>query len=410
VAMAVRNLQRQARPFRILGWSLFACALVSLPHDAVTTTQLAGALILSLAGALSLDLLLWAFDGAQLKKDAIVRSLQAGELLLVPALLIVLELPIALVIAVFGALVNANVAIGGSRALLVALGLIAISLGVAWLLGVTPAMPLPGEQVWVSGVTLLLVFTVALADVGFRLTQKLDDHRRQWHERLNLLQPFVPQGLVQYPPAQQRQWITVVVVDLVEFTRKSMPMPPEAVGQVLDDLLDAVVARANQCGGTLDKFMGDGALLFFCGEPGRAQAASAAVGFAQRLIAELPRLNQRWQGYGAPECLQLRLGIASGYCSIGQWGTREVRAYTMIGACVGLAERLQAVARPDSLAVCPVTARLLSSADYPAELPVHIEVAVGSVPLALSGTECTPKGFARMRVYRPSAKVHAPSV
>lgn len=403
--MAVRNLHRQARPFRVLGWSLFAVALVLLPASYLTISQLALGLLLATLGATALEWLP--------RSDVPVKRLQLFELLSVPGLLLAFGFPLPLQMAVNGALVNANVALGGRRALVRALGAIVVSLTIAAIGGARIDYPASADQVWLVGTLLLLIFTVALADIGFRLTQKLDDHRRQAQDRVAVLQPFVPQGLNQRPPEQERRWITVVMIDLVEFTARSSPLPPEVVGTVLDDLLDAVVSRANQSGGTLDKFMGDGALLFFGGQPDRAAAVRDAVRFVRQLLTDLNGLNARWQGYGVPERLQLRAGIASGYCSLGQWGTSNVRAYTMVGACVGLAERLQSVSQADALALCPVSARLLFADQHGSEdtrlcLPESFKVIVDGSTIALFAAELDLKGFARMRVYRPSAKVLAP--
>ena len=415
--MAIRNLYRQARPFRVLGWALFALVVVSLPASGLSAAQLGGALALALIGCGVLDL--WRVLQSGPVTDRQVLALQLGELLLVPLLLVLLELPWPLTVGALGALVNANVALGGVRGLLRSCVAIAAGFAFALMLPGITVLPFPVSTeslqdpngvVWFGGAVLLLVFSVALSDVGFRLTQKLDNHRRQWQERVDLLQPFVPQGLAERSPDQERRWMTVTMIDLVEFTARSSPLPPEVVGTVLDDLLDAVVQQANRAGGTLDKFMGDGALLFFAGHPTRAAAVHAASGFAVDLLRRLTVLNARWHGYGVPEPLQLRIGIASGYCSLGQWGTQEVRAYTIVGACVGLAERLQSASQADSLAMCPVSARLLWELQDEAVLqsscvPEHFSAHINDSVVEFSAEEEELRGFARMRVYRPSAKV-----
>lgn len=430
--MAVRNLYRQARPFRVLGWSLFAIVLLALPVHEIDGAQRAGGLLLAALGACALDLLrCWSTEGGALPADAMVQRLQRAEMLLVPGTLLVLQLPLPIIIAVLGALATANVALGGARALprlffafaasvsLVAMvtafygaGLPAIATSWHQLPGVA------GASDWLPGVMMLLVFTLALCNVGFLLTQKLDDHRRLWQDRLIALQPFVPHGLARrMPMAQSRCWVTVVVTDLVDFTARSTPLPPELVSMVLDDLLDAVVAQAGRQGGTLDKFMGDGALLFFMPEPNRSIGAQKAWRFSRDLLAEMPALNHRWSGFGLDEKLQLRIGLASGYCSLGECGTSDVRAYTIIGACVGLAERLQTASDADSMALCALTTRLLGMADSGAVEP-SVSRSPEQVEIRLDDDEIVEfsanyeelKGFARMRVFRPSAKVRTPLV
>lgn len=428
--MAVRNLYRQARPFRILGWSLFATAIVVLPPALISNRQLVGGLLLAGCGIVALDalrLFVRTFLGHEIC-DARVRALQHVELVVVPGLLMSLQFPFALIVAVVGALVNANVALGGRKALMFALLIGGVSVAFAWLLGAPAVQLAADDSLWLAGAGLLLVFTVALLDIGFRLTQKLDDHRKQWQERLAVLQPFVPQGLARGEPQQERRWITVVMIDLVEFTARSSPLAPEVVGTVLDDLLDTVVSKANLTGGTLDKFMGDGFLLFFAAAPDgtdgtdgtnaasntqiREKAVRSAHRFVASVLVELPTLNSRWQGFGLGEVLRIRAGVASGYCSLGQWGRSDVRAYTMVGTCVGLAERLQSVSAEDSLAMCPVSARLLmgSANAGSSGVPVMPEQFVATIhgdSWSFESSQQTLKGFARMRVYRPSDKVRA---
>ena len=412
--------------------------LLALPAHELGGAQRLTGLLLAILGAIALDVL-WLANrshllSAPLPCDVLVRRLQRVELLLIPGLLLILRLPLPLVFAVLGALVNANVALGGGQALpgvLLALAFSVSVVALALLLDgsgmdglVASVRQLPGAESaesWLPGALMLLVFTVALCNVGFRVTQKLDDHRRLWQDRLVALQPFVPHGLaLRLPDGQRRCWISVLIIDLVEFTARSSPLPPELVTMVLDDLLDAVVVRAGRRGGTLDKFMGDGALLFFLPEPNRAAGARNALGFARDLLSDISGLNNRWSGFGLPQQLQLRVGIASGYCSVGECGTSDIRAYTIIGACVGLAERLQAASSADSMALCPLTARLLledpsgiaeAPEPRPQQLPDSIEVDLedGGI-VEFSATFEALKGFARMRVFRPSAKVRTPLV
>ena len=430
-SMAVRNLYRQTRPFRVLGWCLFALVLgvvlvVSPQH--LESWQVTSGLLLALLGAVALDALKFCtkfVPGQRFDDAAVVRFLRV-ELLVVPGFLLLLQFPIALIVPVAGVLINANVALGGRRALLLSLGLCASSVGVTLCLQLAKGAPVTGPQetamailsaedtLWISGLLFLLVFTTALSEIGFRLTQKLDDHRQQWQDRFAILQPFVPQGLTDSGPAQERRWITVVMVDLVEFTTRSSPLPPEVIGTVLDDLLDEVVRKANDAGGTLDKFMGDGVLLFFSAQSGRSQAVQSALQFVLLLLREMPRLNARWQGYGVQDGLKIRSGIASGYCSVGQWGRSDVRAYTMVGSCVGLAERLQAISDENSLAVCPVSARLLleplaNSRLQTGDLPATFQLSMFGRQLLFTGSRQALKGFAQMRVYRLSDKVRRPS-
>ena len=88
--MAVRNLYRQARPFRILGWSLFATALLVLPPSILSRSQLLAGLLLALCGILALDVLRVSVGTCHSNQifDSRVKALQQVELVVVPLSLI----------------------------------------------------------------------------------------------------------------------------------------------------------------------------------------------------------------------------------------------------------------------------------------------------------------------------------
>ena len=207
--MAVRNLYRQTRPVRLLGWCFFALVLVAVfvvSPQRLESWQLTSGLILALLAAVALDALkFWTRFASRRTFDdhRVVRFLRV-ELLVVPGFLLLLQFPIALIVPVVGVLINANVALGGRRALLLSLGLCATSLCVSLCLllaknsslidiqGTSGELLAAGDTLWLWGSLFLLVFTTALSEIGFRLTQKLDDHRQQWQDRFAILQPFVP--------------------------------------------------------------------------------------------------------------------------------------------------------------------------------------------------------------------------
>ena len=366
-----------------------------------------------------------------LNRDDMVRRVQRIENACVPALLVWASLPLPVLVAVVVCLAGANVALGGGRGLWRALmhfllgALSGVLLGwllgrlfgtgVDWQLGVTPGVTntaIVSVRTWWLSLAMITAFALALSDVGFRLTQRLDSHREQLQERAALLGYFAPQGLPVGSQArtladglQARQWLTVCVIDLVAFTAASAGLAPETVAQVLDDLLDTVVEEANHNGGTLDKFTGDGALLFFA-DADRAQGVESAVNFTNSLLAKLPVLNDSWHSYGLLNPLAMRAGVAAGYCSLGQCGTRDVRAYTLVGPSVALAERLQVACRSNAALLCSVSARLLRRAR--GQLPDKFVVDMrAGYSLTLEASMLEPKGFSRVRAYHASAKVHS---
>ena len=432
--MAVRNLYRQARPFRYLGYLLLAAVVALLPASDVEAWARALVLGCCALGPVLVDLVVR--RATRVSCDDLVRRIQRIENLLAPAVLAAGALPLPVLIAVVVCLAGANVSLAGGRGLRKAmldfvLGfLLGLSLGglIAWQVGDSIALWLdsaPSLRTWWLSILMITAFALALSDVGFRSAQRLDSHREQLQERTQLLGYFVPPGLpagtqqlAMVAGLQARQWLTVCVVDLVAFTSASAGLAPETVAQVLDDLLDTVVDEANQSRGTLDKFTGDGALLFFASAD-RVCGVESAVAFANALLARLPALNGKWHSYGLLAPLAMRIGIAAGYCSLGQCGTRDVRAYTLVGPSVAMAERLQAASDPNTWLLCPVSARLLfdarahiktiggaaPNAEMPIEFAVRLRNTRAGPALDLQQVTLELKGFSNVRVFRRSAKV-----
>ena len=131
--------------------------------------------------------------------------------------------------------------------------------------------------------------------------------------------------------AGERREVTVLFVDLRDYTRFSERHPPEDVVAMLNRFFTIVVGVVADEGGWVNKFEGDAAMCLF-GAPqdqpdhaGRALAAAAAI----------PRELQQAEG-----SLRARIGVATGEVIAGFIGTPERFEYTVIGDVVNLASRL----------------------------------------------------------------------
>ena len=138
--------------------------------------------------------------------------------------------------------------------------------------------------------------------------------------------------------ALHRREICYVVVDLRGFTAFTDAAEPEEVEAMLHDFHAAMGTLVTQYEGTLDRFAGDGILIFFndpfpTSEPTR-RAAAMALAMQDRFLP----LRTRWakQGYD----LDLGVGIAFGFATLGAFGYEHRWDYTAIGSVVNLAARL----------------------------------------------------------------------
>ena len=100
---------------------------------------------------------------------------------------------------------------------------------------------------------------------------------------------------------------------------------------------------ALEYGATIDKFIGDAIMLFF-GDPetkGAREDATACVTMAIAMQQRMRDLQAEWRERGQEHVFQLRIGINTGYCTVGNFGSDERVDYTIIGNEVNLASRLQ---------------------------------------------------------------------
>src|SRR5262249_18471633 len=106
-------------------------------------------------------------------------------------------------------------------------------------------------------------------------------------------------------------------------------------------------------GGTIDKFVGDAMLIFF-GDPeskGDAQDAKACLRMASDMQHRIAELNVKWRNAGVENPFRVRMGINTGYCNVGNFGSADRMDYTIIGAEANLAARLQSIAEPGRIVI-----------------------------------------------------------
>jgi class 3 adenylate cyclase len=138
--------------------------------------------------------------------------------------------------------------------------------------------------------------------------------------------------------APHRREISYVFVDLRGFTAFTDHAEPEEVEAVLRDYQAAMGAVVSEYEGTLDRFAGDGILVFFndplpITEPGKRAAAMALA-----MQTRFAPLRDRWLKLGHD--LGLGIGIAQGYATLGAFGYEGRWDYSAIGTVVNLASRL----------------------------------------------------------------------
>ena len=183
-----------------------------------------------------------------------------------------------------------------------------------------------------------------------------------------------------------RKNLTIFLSDIVKFTDLADTLEPERLAAVINTYLSEMSAIAVECGGTIDKFIGDAVLIFF-GDPeteGEQEDALKCAEMAIRMMKRVGELNKHWKKLGVVDGLKVRMGISTGFCTVGNFGSDLRLDYTVLGSPVNLAARLQTTADHNSILIDEYTKDLINS---------HVN--------SKYIDDITPKGFARpIPVYR----------
>ncbi len=148
-----------------------------------------------------------------------------------------------------------------------------------------------------------------------------------------------------------RKKLTIFFSDIVNFTATTESMEAEDLSTLLNSYLDNMSIIANRYEGTIDKFIGDAIMVFF-GDPvytSDRDHALRAVRMAMDMLDRLAALREEWMHMGIERPFHARIGINTGFCTIGNFGSESKMDYTIIGNNVNLASRYEAAAQPDTI-------------------------------------------------------------
>lgn len=146
-----------------------------------------------------------------------------------------------------------------------------------------------------------------------------------------------------------RKPLTILFTDIVGFTARSENMSQQELSNWLNHYLDEMSKLILEYEGTLDKFIGDGIMVFF-GDPKTEGANADAVRCIQLAIA----MQKKAEELG----VEVRVGINSGSCTVGNFGSSKRMEYTIIGRAVNLASRLEHAGSPGRVLVSDNTMEL----------------------------------------------------
>ena len=149
----------------------------------------------------------------------------------------------------------------------------------------------------------------------------------------------------------RRKKLTIFFSDIKNFTSTSEGLQPEDLTKYLNEYFSEMTAIALKYGATIDKYIGDAMMVFF-GDPesqGEREDARACVEMALMMQERMRDLQKKWRDQGFADPFQVRIGINTGYCNVGNFGSDQRLTYTIIGGEVNVAQRLEANAEANGI-------------------------------------------------------------
>jgi class 3 adenylate cyclase/HAMP domain-containing protein len=159
-----------------------------------------------------------------------------------------------------------------------------------------------------------------------------------------------------------RKKLTIFFSDIVGFTSTTDQMESEDLTQLLNSYLSEMTAIALRYGATIDKYIGDAIMIFF-GDPhskGVAEDARLCVEMAIAMQKRVQELQEEWRAAGYTKPFSIRVGIHTGYCTVGNFGTESRMDYTIVGSSVNLASRIETSAEPGAIFISEDTYLLIN--------------------------------------------------
>ena len=160
----------------------------------------------------------------------------------------------------------------------------------------------------------------------------------------------------------KRKCLTIFFSDIVSFTQISENMKADLLTEMLNLYLTEMTELVLEHEGTLDKYIGDSIMVFF-GDPrtsGKNLDALKCLEMAISMQKRMAVLGVDFvKKYDISDPLKIRIGINSGFCTVGNFGNEKRLDYTVMGRSVNLASRLETAAKPSSILISESTYELV---------------------------------------------------
>ncbi|AEM74113.1 adenylate/guanylate cyclase with TPR repeats [Caldicellulosiruptor acetigenus 6A] len=150
----------------------------------------------------------------------------------------------------------------------------------------------------------------------------------------------------EYFTTEELKKVAVMFADVSGFTKLSEKLSPDEVRNLINEFFEFILRPVYNLNGTVDKFIGDCALILFGLKSSQPDAPLRSV----QCALEMLRLSKEFSKIKNVE-LSLSIGINYGLVAVGKIGGLFEKDYTVMGDVVNTAQRLQTAAPPDTIYV-----------------------------------------------------------
>ena len=222
----------------------------------------------------------------------------------------------------------------------------AVAFGSSWLLFKHAQLLIDPVYPWV---VITLVYLAATL-LGYLRTEA---HRRQIRAAFSqFMSPHYVDEVAAHPErlklGGQMRTMTIMFCDIRGFTSLSEKLDPESLTHFMNSFLSPMTEIITDRKGTIDKYIGDCIMAFWNAPLDDPNHVTHAVQAAQAMRRELIQLNRNWQAEAAyQDFLPVRIGIGinTGECVVGNFGSLQHFDYSLLGDPVNLASRLESLGK-----------------------------------------------------------------